>query len=103
LKKKGSNFFIERLNDNLLFNLYGALKTKLAQKKFLNEITIEIDNFIFKFELLKYEIPSRPNLSWVTIQDLEKIYENEVIQPIVDLKIIMGLLPNTVLHLSFLR
>jgi hypothetical protein len=69
---------IESLSEKIKHHIRGTLS---------NQVNIELESFIFEFKIMKYAISSRPNLSWVTVNDLNKIYGNEDIHPIVDLKI----------------
>lgn len=83
LEKK---LFMEQITLGLIKKLSEKIKHHI-QGSLLNQVNIELENFRFEFKIMKYEISSRPNLSWVTVEDLIKIYDNEDIHPIVDLKI----------------
>jgi len=90
LTKDFSEIFIQSLDNKSTLKLSQALEDEITQEGFSNEATIEANHFNFKFKIMKYEVPSRPNLPWVTVQDLGEIYGAETIWPIADLKIIFS-------------
>lgn len=85
-KKLEKKLFMEKISLGLISKVSEKIKSQI-QGALSNQVVIEIDSFRFEFQIMKYEISSRPNLSWVTVNDLNEIYGNEDIHPIVDLKI----------------